>query len=217
MLKIGETLINKIYKGDTQAKRIYKGRMFLFGDKPAKKNYTPLEYIKCDDSKGAYIDTEAIVNGVDICFQYDADFASDNSLFGARDYGASSRFGLITQPGNKLHPMPPGSDFGDYKQGEKQYLTMGAYFNWVITIDGQTMRTSGSWSTQRTCWLFRENQTGIYRPGWGIRLYYCKLYYNNELIRDLIPVLDENNVPCLYDKVTDSFFYNKGSGTFLYE
>lgn len=37
-----------------------------------------------------------------------------------------------------------------------------------------------------------------------------------ELIRDFIPVLDDSGVPCLYDKVSDTFFYNKGTGTFLY-
>ena len=31
---------------------------------------------------------------------------------------------------------------------------------------------------------------------------------------DLIPVIDKNNVACLYDKVSGQFFYNQGSGNF---
>lgn len=49
------------------------------------------------------------------------------------------------------------------------------------------------------------------------RLYYMKLYDNvtNELYRDFIPVMDSNNVVCLYDKVSQTFFYNQGTGDFL--
>lgn len=48
------------------------------------------------------------------------------------------------------------------------------------------------------------------------RLYYFRLYENNVLVRDFIPcrMLDTNTV-CLYDKVTDTFFTNAGTGTFV--
>ena len=29
------------------------------------------------------------------------------------------------------------------------------------------------------------------------------------------PVLDKNGIPCMYDKVTDQFFYNQGTGQFI--
>lgn len=48
-------------------------------------------------------------------------------------------------------------------------------------------------------------------------LYYLKLYDNDVLVRDFIPVLDGNGVPCLYDKVEREFHYNLGTGTFNYE
>ena len=50
-----------------------------------------------------------------------------------------------------------------------------------------------------------------------MRLYALKLYVDGDLVRDYIPVLDTNNRPCLYDKVEDKFYYNEGSGEFLYE
>ena len=40
---------------------------------------------------------------------------------------------------------------------------------------------------------------------------------SGNLVQDLIPVLDENGEPCMYDKVTQGFFYNIGSGQFGYE
>ena len=47
------------------------------------------------------------------------------------------------------------------------------------------------------------------------KLFYAKCYQNNVPIRDFIPVKDENNVVCLYDKVSEQFFYNQGTGSFI--
>ena len=50
------------------------------------------------------------------------------------------------------------------------------------------------------------------------KIYYFKLYDDqNNLIRDLIPVLKENTIPCMYDRVTKQFYLNSGTGTFDYE
>ena len=40
---------------------------------------------------------------------------------------------------------------------------------------------------------------------------------NDKLVMDMIPVLDKNNVPCMYDKVNKEFYYNQGTGEFLYK
>lgn len=48
-----------------------------------------------------------------------------------------------------------------------------------------------------------------------MQLFNCKLWKNNELVRDFIPVKDPNNVVCLYDKVSKEYFYNEGTGTFI--
>lgn len=49
------------------------------------------------------------------------------------------------------------------------------------------------------------------------RIYYAKIYVNDELVRNFKPALDENNVACLYDTVTKQYYYNAGTGTFNYE
>lgn len=49
------------------------------------------------------------------------------------------------------------------------------------------------------------------------KIYYFQMYQSDQLTLDLIPVLDQNNIPCMYDKVSDQFFYNQGTGTFGYE
>ena len=47
-------------------------------------------------------------------------------------------------------------------------------------------------------------------------LYSCKLYSGDILLRDLIPCLDSDNKPCMYDTVSKKTFYNSGTGEFLY-
>ncbi|MCI5588862.1 MAG: hypothetical protein MR384_13425 [Lachnospiraceae bacterium] len=51
--------------------------------------------------------------------------------------------------------------------------------------------------------------------GCAIKMKYCKIYKDNNLIRDFIPTKDEDNVVCLYDKVSMEFFYNSGTGEFI--
>ena len=48
------------------------------------------------------------------------------------------------------------------------------------------------------------------------KLYYFKIYDNDILVRDYVPVLDKNDRPCLFDKVSKTCFYNQGTGEFLY-
>ncbi len=48
-----------------------------------------------------------------------------------------------------------------------------------------------------------------------IKLYYFKIYDNNTLVRDFIPVLDKDGAPCMYDKVENKFYYNAGTGQFI--
>ena len=46
--------------------------------------------------------------------------------------------------------------------------------------------------------------------------YYIKIWDNNDiLVRDMIPVLDKDGVPCMYDRVEKKFYYNAGTGDFI--
>lgn len=48
-----------------------------------------------------------------------------------------------------------------------------------------------------------------------MNIYDCKIYDNDVLVRDIIPVLDKNGVACMYDKVNKKFYYNKRNRRFL--
>lgn len=48
------------------------------------------------------------------------------------------------------------------------------------------------------------------------RIYSCKIWEKEELIRNFIPVLDNDNTPCLYDSINNKCYYNVGTGSFEY-
>ena len=48
------------------------------------------------------------------------------------------------------------------------------------------------------------------------RIYYFRAYENDELIQELLPCLDDNNVPCMYNTISGEYFYNQGEGNFAY-
>ena len=63
--------------------------------------------------------------------------------------------------------------------------------------------------------LFGTSIGSAYAEFSQMRLYYAKIYDNGVLIRDFIPGLDQNGVPCMYDNVSRQYFYNSGTGDFI--
>ncbi len=66
--------------------------------------------------------------------------------------------------------------------------------------------------------IFQSYYT-TYLDKYGVfKLYYFKVWDENDnLVFDLRPALDKSNVSCLYDLVSKQYFYNAGTGQFLYE
>ncbi len=80
-------------------------------------------------------------------------------------------------------------------------LTALAYFPLCV---GAYISATGSGSTEYTI-----------TPTKG-KYYHLQYEVNGELKRDMIPVLDWSDRPCMYDKITDELYYNQGTGEFLW-
>ena len=88
-----------------------------------------------------------------------------------------------------------------------------------ITILNNSITLSHSYSNFQSnynMYIFAANEQNNPVNFSAIKLYSFKMYDNNSLIRDLIPVLDPHDIPCLYDKVDKKCYYNQGTGEFLY-
>lgn len=77
--------------------------------------------------------------------------------------------------------------------------------------------TTTSFTGTYSLWLFGVNNAGsLHNQVRAQRVYKCKIWDNNTLVRDFIPCLDTTNTPCMYDTVTQTAFYNHGTGAFNY-
>jgi hypothetical protein len=77
--------------------------------------------------------------------------------------------------------------------------------------------STGTWSTigYPICLFiyFSGEPTQEGNAGVGLRIYYCKIYDNNNLVRDFVPVR-VGTTGYMYDKVSRQLFGNIGSGSF---
>lgn len=91
---------------------------------------------------------------------------------------------------------------------------------WAIDDTSGSFTSSGSLSSTASIFLFARHN-----PSYGddkankpanARTYYCKIWQGGSLVRDMIPVLDWDMTPCMYDKITEQLFYTKGTKQFTY-
>lgn len=102
----------------------------------------------------------------------------------------------------------------------------------IVTIDGRVICTDVSNLSREatySIYLFGCNQMGSLavlnndnspRNIVG-KMKYFQIYEGEILVHDFVPCLSQEsgheNEACLYDNVTETYFYNKGTGTFAYE
>ena len=67
----------------------------------------------------------------------------------------------------------------------------------------------------RNIWLFARHAQHVNGYAY-MKLSSCAIYDNGIKIRDFKPCLDADGVPCLYDLISKTAFYNQGSGSFTW-
>lgn len=95
---------------------------------------------------------------------------------------------------------------GIYSSAQAGYSRTVFTYSHILATDGAQM--------PYPIYLFANNYNGSYANGLaGIGIYSCRIYYNDQLVRDFIPVqfydkIGDKVAPsnCLYDKVTETFF-----------
>ena len=87
----------------------------------------------------------------------------------------------------------------------------------IASVDSATIscREAIFDSTYSLCLLTMQDSSGIDSRRAAGRIYSCKLYDGDRLVRDFVPCKNEANAIGLYDRVEDKFYANKGSGTFV--
>jgi len=82
--------------------------------------------------------------------------------------------------------------------------------------DKVTNITTNTMPSSQNLWLFKGSTDWGSEPDFALKqkIKYYKIYENDTLIRDFIPVVDNNGVACMYDNVTGQFYYNQTAGHF---
>ena len=87
--------------------------------------------------------------------------------------------------------------------------------NYLIVDDASYASNWGTYQGVNSMYIFAVHRTAGSKYIGKMRLYHFRLYNGDTLVRDFIPVLDQNDTPCLYDRVSRTLFYNVGTGDFI--
>lgn len=177
--------------------------------------YTKLEYIQGNGTQ--WINTDVPMTGDSkIELKYKSSTTSTNAICGTA-WSAAGIF-LMTYKGKYRYHY--NNSYNDVQTAGISNPVIFVMNKNTIYIDdiSYTVGSIKSGSFNNSLGLFlpmtRGGNSGE-GPGSG-NLYYCKIYDNNVLMRDFIPVKRKSdNVVCLYDKVSRQFFTNSGTGTFI--
>lgn len=182
--------------------------------------YTELEYIESTGTQ--YIDTKYIC-GNDVRIETEFEYLQIDSAFRCI-YGKQTRTAAkdaitVSQAVNysvQAYWKTNRTPFTLVK--DRKYKMLQSQN--ALVLDGVDY---GGWSSsvtksKLTMYLMARNNNGVAGNFFKGRIYSFKIYENDILAMDLIPVFDNKlRKPCLYDKEYHKFYYNAGEGEFLYK
>ena len=178
--------------------------------------YTSVAYMESTGTQ--YIDTGYMPDDnsyVEMLFATTSNPGVYRFLFGSRQPGGKNQFGVFYDLDSHYagrYCSDANYINGDYSNNKSLIsLSKSGY-----TFNGNTTYVAGNVEKKNNIYIFGMNTDNSFGNGSSYRLYSFKIIDNNSLIRDYIPVVDEYQVPCLFDKVESKCYYNQGDGEFLY-
>ncbi len=127
--------------------------------------------------------------------------AASNGRFLFRMDGMSS---AITYYGIKLHTVY----IAEFSGTKMEFMLEDGTISFTSGV------TISDFSSTVPMLLFKAQNVG----GTGLygKVYSCKIYHQDNLVRDFQPCLDTDGVPCMFDLVSRKPFYNVGTGSFTW-
>ena len=186
------------------------------GEEPLPQGAVKVEYLESTGTQ--YIDTGIYPDqdtGVEI--EFSTSFTnSDREAFGARSY--SRYYELLLDRSHYLY-YQYGSSTPIIAYGTNN---LNYYYNWYADknvlrdLSNKTVLATlpeQTFSISNTLYLFGLHSSSFQRGLVG-RICYCKIYSNQILVRDFIPVR-VGQVGYMYDKVSGTLIGNAGTGDFV--
>lgn len=192
----------------------------------AKEAILPSEYTRVDyiESSGTqYINTGVIgkkETKVEMQFKFASIPSGANIIFGCN----AERFCVFR--------LKSGGSFSaqvsSFSVDPSIFGVVGTHYNVKVDYDNTDMiningtvatnsRAVPSFTTGINCYLFAGNVNGTASNFSFIKLYSCKIYDDNTLLRNFVPCYkNSDNKIGLYDTVNNVFYENQGTGNFTY-
>lgn len=212
------------------------GADIILPQTPTKKGYafkgwkfvTPIEYLESTGTQ--YIDTGYIPNGgtrMEIQFKIvrlQTNLAAGAVPIGGRKAFRNKHFNIFA-PVNSAdeNDICVGNECGSFSFEPLNKRIRGIIDvpNKYIELSYDDVVNSSNINISNVIYeyplfLFALNTSGnVGMSDSHIRIFGVQITEDGNLVRDFIPVLNENGVACMFDKVTDQFFYNAGTGQFI--
>lgn len=214
---------------DTVSKQTFYNQgtgQFLFKIKAQiPDNYTLCEYLESTGTQ--WIDTGYVPNSKTtllVDMQMTNKSGMRSNFFGSNDTANEARFSfLISAPrGDKWQINLCETYQENYSNDLNRHLVVFDAYNETVTIDGlNRLSQSVTWSNldnnTYSLYLFSNNVNGgTPSINSNAKIYQTIISENGVIQKVLVPCLDNNGMPCMYDLVSKTTFYNAGSGTFNY-
>lgn len=182
-------------------------------------DHTEIEYIETTGTQ--YIDTEYLANNTtkfETKIKIETKPNNIVAIFGGRTSITENTYTIWLNVNGFMRWDYTASSTSQINEGN---LVVGD--NLVIKdgkrnyINNVELSSNSEWvfNCEYNAFLFGLNNCGNFSNGSSVKMYYAKIYDNNNLIRDYVPVIDKNNIVCLYDKVEGKYYYNKGVEDFI--
>ncbi len=189
------------------------------------KSYTPIEYLEGENNK-QFIDTGIVPNSS--MSLYVKFTVITNNFFNSMPYGARDTIGK--GDGITFFMDESVSINADWFNGDTttRWITGVApkiNVNYEVEVSNSLMTIwennlfigehlfKPKVTTKRTLYINAINTAGTVQANANniLRIY----RFTIKGIIDLIPVLDKDGTPCMFDKVEQKFYYNAGTGDFI--
>ncbi len=185
-----------------------------------------LEYIESSGSQ--YIDTGVIAGVGDtnsVPRNIEITVAYDSATYGYNYVVMGAAGNINTTPHYDINVRNGNYTFWISGEWIGSTISVDSTLKTISLLDGQIYLNNGFIKTCPTyigtvpysIYLFALNvRNEAVRMTSSVRIGKFVAYGDDgqNIIQRLIPVLDNNNVACMYDEVTGAFFYNAGSGSF---
>lgn len=179
------------------------------------EGYKPLLYIESTGTQYIDMGFKPNQNTRVVCDTVFLVSASAYWLFGARNGNTDRTFGFLTYESKYRSDFNTSTD--EYLTGTQSgRFTIDKNGN-ITKINGETAKTAavGTFQCTHNLYLFANNSNGVVAGQSTAKIYSCQIYDNGTLVRDYIPVKFRDGSVGLLDKITDTFYGNRGTGAFI--